>query len=322
MILIIVKKLLFMIQLIDIIDELDINDDIVISYCNKVFKNTITGYKLIFTPTQINKTNKLNKYVNNYKIFFDYETVIDFDYNNCMIEYSCSILICTDEDLEELDAIDIEGDREKLNKFLYPNDRPPRVICFKGYDCSTQLIKWVCDNQITYLGKKNNRFDFVSFNGSNFDNFILLNALLRQNETDLDCELLNVSDVFYNGNQILNFKINMKHSTFDIRKHLVGSLKDCCEGFKVNMCSKLDFNHNKAQQLHEDNQLMDYIKDNKELEEYNNMDCISLAIIFKRYRDALISMPQTKKYGENLTDNKTIGGIIYNIFKDHTKDLN
>ena len=305
----------------DIIDNLNINEDVVISYCNKVFKNTDKGYKMLFSPTQINKTNKLNEYVNNYKVFFDYETVIDFNNKNCMIEYSCSILICNDEDLQELDDIDKGADKEKLNEFLYPNNRPPRVICFKGYDCSKQLIKWIYDNQVKYLGKNNNRFDFVSFNGSNFDNFILLNALLRQDETDLNCEMLNVSDVFYNGNQILNLKINMKHSTFDIRKHLVGSLKSCCAGFKVNICGKLDFNHNTAQKLHEKGLLMDYIQNNKELEEYNNMDCISLAIIFKRYRDALISMPQTKKYGEHLTDFKTIGGIIFKIFEEHSKDL-
>ena len=305
----------------DIIDELKINNDILLSRCNKVFKNTEKGYKLLFTPTEINKTNKLNDFVNNYKVFFDYETVIDFEVNNCMKEYSCSILVLDDKDLNELDEIDISGDKKKLHKFLYPNNRAPRVICFKGFDCSTQLLNWIYDNQINYLNKENNRFDFVSFNGSNFDNFILLNALLKQDENDLTNKLLNVSDVFYNGNQILNFKINKKHSTFDIRKHLVGSLKSCCKGFNVNMCGKLDFDHNKAQKLYQKGKLIDYITDNQELEDYNNMDCISLAIIFKRYKDALINMPQTKKYGEKLTDNKTIGGIIYNIFKDHTRNL-
>jgi hypothetical protein len=305
----------------DIIDKLEINDNVVISYCNKVFKDTDKGYKMLFTPTQINKTNKLNEYVNNYKVFFDYETIIDFDDKNCMKEYSCSILICNDEDLDELDKLDKDEDKEALDKFLYPKNRPPRVICFKGYDCSDKLLKWIHDNQVNYLGKPNNRFDFVSFNGSNFDNFILLNALLKQDETDLYADKLNVSDVFYNGNQILNFKINMKHSTFDLRKHLVGSLKSCCAGFKVKICGKLDFNHNHAQKLHEKGELIDFIENNKELEEYNNMDCISLAIIFKRYKEALMSMPQTKKYGAELTDNKTIGGIIYNIFKDHTRGL-
>ena len=135
---------------------------------------------MLFTPTEINKTNKLNDFVNNYKVFFDYETVIDFEVNNCMKEYSCSILILDDKDLNELDEIDISGDKKKLYKFLYPNNRPPRVICFKGFDCSTQLLNWIYDNQINYLNKENNRFDFVSFNGSNFDNFILLNALLKQ----------------------------------------------------------------------------------------------------------------------------------------------
>ena len=305
----------------DIIDELNIDENILISYCNKVFKNTDKGYKMLFSPSQINKTNKKNDFVNNYKVFFDYETVINFNKSNCMEEYSCSILICSDKDLDELDDIDINGNKEILNKFLYPEYRPDRVICFKGYDCSTQLINWILKNQITYLGKDNNRFDFISFNGSNFDNFILLNALLKQDETDIITPQLNISDVFYNGNQILNFKINMKHSTFDIKKHLAGSLADCCKGFKIKLCSKLDFNHNKAQKLHDKGKLIEFITDNKELEEYNNFDCISLAIIFKRYKDALLSIPETKQYGENLTDNKTIGGVIYNIFKNHTKDL-
>ena len=307
----------------DIIDgDLEINENVLISYCNKVFKNTDKGYKLLFTPTEINKTNKLNDYVNNYKVFFDYETVIDFEVKNCMKEYSLSILVCTDDDLEELDKIDKDEDKEKLNKFLYPKNRPPRVICFKGFDCSKQFINWIIEFNALYLGKKNNRCDLVSFNGSNFDNFILLNALLKQDEYDIFSTKLNLSDVFYNGNQILNFKINDKHSTFDVRKHLVGSLKSCCNGFKVKICSKLDFNHNHAQKLYEKGQLINYIMDNKELEEYNNMDCISLAIIFKRYREALINMPQTKRYGEKLTENKTIGSVIYNIFKDHQKIIN
>lgn len=301
----------------DYIDNSNIQfeEDILLTYRKLIVKKSKDKYIKIFKPSEINKTNKKNRETFNYKIVFDYETIIDFKKSNCMREYSLSILILDDYDLEELDRIDKTGNKQMLKEFLYPYNRPPRVICFKGFDCSQQFLKWLMINQVEYLGNKNIFFDLISFNGANFDNFILLNALLNDNDD------LNVSNIMYSGNQLLDFTINGKHRTFDIRKHLVGSLKSNCAGFKLNLCSKLDFNHNDAQLLYEKGELIDYINNNDELEEYNNMDCISLAIIYKRYADALKQMDITKEYGDNLTKHRTIGSIIYKIFTTHCANL-
>ena len=46
-----------------------------------------------------------------------------------------------------------------------------------------------------------------------------------------------ISNVCYTNNQLLNFKINRRHNTFDIAKHLVGSLKKNCKSFKIKCCA-------------------------------------------------------------------------------------
>ena len=159
----------------------------------------------------------------------------------------------------------------------------------------------------------------MSFNGANFDNFILLHSLL-----DLDNDFgqeINVSQIFYNGSQILNMKINNKHSVFDIAKHLVGSLKSNCEGFNVKTVAKGEFNHHTAQKLHDEGKLIDFMTNNKELENYNNLDVLSLAVIFERYKNALRENEETIDYADDLCNRKTIGGLIFDIAKKSWKNL-
>jgi hypothetical protein len=221
-----------------------------------------------------------------------------------MKEYSLSILALTPEELLELDKFDKENDTEAVSTM-----RKEKCVTFLGHECSKDLIKWVIDNQT------DTKFVFVGFNNTNFDNFLLLDALLS-NENNKEIGEFSVGDIFYNGSQLLNFKMNGIHETFDIRKHLVGSLKKNCESFKINCCSKKDFDHHYAQQLYDSGGLIDYITNDEKLKEYNEYDVLATAVLFARYKSALNDIPSTKSYASEIHKTKTIGSLIYKVFND------
>ena len=297
-----------------IYDEINSHYDVIknncISLCDDVFINNafkvIKNDKVIFTPRQINLNSRakpLVKVETRY-IIFDYETVIDFDKSSCMQEYSLSILNLNDGELEDLTNADEDGDEKTVK-----NIRKNNCITFLGFDCSIQFIKWIIENQ------QNRCFVFIGFNNANFDNFIFLDALLRFQGKE-EADEYNVSDIFYNGSQLLNFYMNGRHNTFDIHKHLMGSLKNNCESFKIKCCAKKSFDHNKAQLLYAEDKLIDFIKDNEELKEYNEYDVLATAVLFCKYRRALHSVEATRVYADDLHNIKTVGSLIYKVFED------
>jgi hypothetical protein len=278
-------------------NKIEVEDDVFISLDSKVIKNN----QVIFSPKEINYNNKAKPpcSIKNKFVFFDYETVIDFTKNSCMSEYSLSILVLENQQLEKLCLADKQNNIDEVNRI-----RKECCITFLGYDCSNKFIKWIMKNEA------NTFFTFVGFNNANFDNFIFLDALLRYND---DC--VSVSEVFYNGSQLLNFKLSGRHSTFDIHKHLMGSLSANCKSFKINCCAKKSFNHDKAQQLHENNELITFITGNEELKEYNEFDVLATAVLFCKYRQALKDIQATKIYADDLHNVKTIGSLIYKVFE-------
>jgi len=280
----------------DVIEGDVILNDIYISDNCQVIKDG----KVIFTPRQVNINNKIKKDVETRYLIFDYETVIDFNKNSCMQEYSLSILNLSNRELEYLTQCDEEKNIDMINII-----RKNKCITFLGYDCSIQFIKWILENQM------DTAFVFIGFNNANFDNFILLDALIRYNEINTE---YSVSDIFYNGSQLHNFYLCGRHNTFDIHKHLVGSLKELCDSFKINCCAKKSFNHDKAQQLHLEGKLIDYITDNDELKEYNEYDVLATAVLFCKYRKALSQIECTSNYASELHNIKTIGSLIYKVF--------
>lgn len=286
-------------------------NNIKIGYGNKIYKNN----KLLFTSSQMRINNLVNTKTPVKYVFFDYETVIDFNSHNCMKAYSLSILVLEPKQLKMLEEHDLEyrkvGDEGKI---LIRNEineiRKNNCITFKGYECNDRFIEWFLQNQ------NDNLFVFVGFNNCNFDNFIMLNAFLQYNQENKYNEI-NVDNVFYSGSQLLNFRISGRHTFFDIRKHLMGSLKKNCESFKITCCAKKEFNHDYAQSLHDDGLLLDYINDNEELQEYNEFDVLSTAVLYKRYANALANIPSTTQYSTDLYNTKTIGSLIYKVFTQH-----
>jgi len=288
----------------DIIENNKIElDNIYLAGNNDILKNG----ELVFKPSQLNKNSLNTKQIPIEYIFFDYETIIDFNSDSCMKPYSLSILRLNNDELQKLDKYDKNGDFEEVNKI-----RKYNCLTFMGYDCNERFIKWIIENQ------HDKSFVFVGFNNTNFDNFLLLSGLLKYKGS----VEIGVSEIFYNGSQLLNFIINGRHTTFDIRKHLMGSLKNNCESFKIKCCSKKSFDHNKAQQLHEENKLLNFINNNEELEEYNEYDVLATAVLYQRYVNALNNIDATKKYANKLYETKTIGSLIYKVFTDKKKEKN
>jgi hypothetical protein len=284
-------------------NKIKLQEKICMDFSGDIYKNNIsvfTSRELIKNDIMLNNQDELEY------VFFDYETVIDFEESSCMKEYSLSILRLNNKQLEDLTNADIKGDAGEVERI-----RQKCCITFLGYDCSLKFINWIIENQ------KNKIFCFIGFNNTNFDNFIFLNALLKNKNNAIG--EYSTSEIFYNGSQLLNFKMNGRHHTFDIHKHLMGSLRDNCESFKIKCCKKLEFNHNKAQQLYLDNKLIDFITGNQELKDYNEFDVLATAVLFCKYRKALENIPATKPYTYNLTDTKTIGSLIFKVFDDYKK---
>jgi hypothetical protein len=293
-----------------IYDEFNSHYDIIknnnVVLCDKTYitnsGSIVKDNKILFSPRQINSNSFSEKKAELRYLIFDYETVIDFDKDSCMREYSLSILNLSNKELEELTTADEEKDIDTVNKI-----RRDRCMTFLGFDCSNEFIKWILDNQF------DTAFVFIGFNNANFDNFILLDALLRFNQEHHE---FSVSDIFYNGTQLLNFYMCGRHNTFDIHKHLMGSLKDNCESFKINCCAKKSFDHNKAQQLYLNGELIDFITNNEELKEYNEFDVLATAVLFCKYRRALENVEATKPYARLLHNTKTVGSLIYKVFEE------
>jgi hypothetical protein len=190
----------------------------------------IINGKIIFSPKQILINSHMKTTGKFEYLFFDYETIIDFNANSCMRPYSLSILRLNEDELVALEVKDSKNDLEAVSHL-----RKTNCITFLGYDCNEKFINWFCKEQ------QENTFCFVGFNNANFDNFLLLDGLLRHDQHKHRVAF-NVNGVFYNGSQLLNFTINGRHKVFDIHKHLcIGSLANNCKSFKINCCSKKSF---------------------------------------------------------------------------------
>jgi len=274
------------------------------------------GEKEVYKARVLNTVRKNVEFVETLYVFFDYETIVDFDHHNCMKEYSLSILALDKDELNALNNADKKHDEATVAKL-----RREKCTTFLGFDCSQKFIEWILDNQT------NRAMIFISFNGVVFDNFFFLDALLRntgkfRHEYDVD-------RIFYNGSQLMNFTINGRHNTFDIHKHLVGSLASNCKSFKINCCAKKSFDHALAQELFDSGKLIDFVSTSDELREYNEYDVLATAVLYARYAEALGEINCTKKYSEMtvrpehekslaaLHKMKTIGSLIYSTFTDH-----
>lgn len=284
--------------------------EIRLGFNNKIYVKVGERYKELYCLTGLDKKNEkygINKEIHNkakkfshdknYYIVFDYETVCDYNDNNINKPYSLAFGIYSKDELDKLNKYEKNGNgcENELKNFI------DKVEYHEGFDCTRQLYERISDKKYS-----NVKFYLISFNGANFDNFILYNELKR---IDSDC----VSQAFYQKSSLLNFKIFGIHSMFDIRKHLVGSLKANCDSFKIQHFSKKEFDHALAQEWFNEGILFEKLKETN-IEEYNKYDILSTAVLFTRYKDVIDC--KISDIG-CLEDFPTIGGMVYKIMNEY-----
>lgn len=280
---------------------LSIKDNIYVERTSDIFIVNNNKPKTIKTKRQVYEESDIKGKEQNqvFYIFFDYETVIDWKINNCMREYSLSWFFMSHQEVESI----IKFDGMKKDTFELSKEN-----CFNeiGFDCSLKFIEWFNEFQLNRVCK------FVSYNGANFDNYFLLNAMLEYKKTN-DTKI-NITDLLYSGNQLLNFKINGTHNMYDLHKHLMGSLKSNCESFKIpKKYSKLECDHKEIQNLYnnDNNAFIDIIKQRESLIDYNNNDVYSLACLFIKYYQAMSNIDGFEYLqGEKFCEIGTIGSMI------------
>ena len=294
-------------------NKLEINDNIYIGADCSLYKyeedkmTQMKGRFRRFMNVEINNYN-LNdvKKVDTCYVGFDFETIIDYGTKSRMRPYSVSYGLFTEDILMELEMADKMGDEKRVQVL-----RETNMKTSMGFDCIDEFIKWIVRIQV------DKKLVFIGFNNSNFDNYLLIDRIL-----EMECDDIKVSNIMYNGSQLLNATINGRHTFFDLSRHLLGTLEKCCEGFKVKMCSKLKINHHYYQTQYDEGKLIDYITDNKELKKYNENDVLSVMVIYSRYRTALSNISGMEELSENLHNNITIGGLTYKRFMGYWKTQN
>lgn len=286
--------------------------DIYATYNLRIFEKIDDKYKLMKTYEQNYKEKvelkvcKQPEITDEY-IILDYEGVTDFNKDNVTVPYSLAFLHCTYEQLEQLSVYDEHGDDIEIQKFIGRHGH------FKlGYDCTRELHDYM-----TKYGTQK-RFTIVTFNGVNYDNLILYHDLKRINS---EC----VGKPFYSGTRLMNFRIWGIHDMFDIRKHVVGSLKKCCKDFQISTCAKQEFSHIDAQKLYDKSNLIRELGTKEKYEtikKYNMYDVLSLGVLFYRYRKTITDIKSFNWVHERFEKHKTLGTLMMSQIKRYWKRKN
>lgn len=277
----------------------------------KILKASLEKHLAMQDPDFIKEVySKKDKLLFRY-IFFDFEGVVDFKTNSVTRAYSCSYLTVTTE--KTIDAF-IDYDLKKVKQ--WESKRRLGVVYKRfllGYDCASiladEIIKCKTPNTFTYL---------IGFNSQNYDNFIIYNAL-KEKVSD------RLSIPFYSGSSMLNFSYAGRTRCFDVCRFTQGRLADICNSFKINM-QKLHVNHFIPQHLYDisPEHLINELKKNKVLEDYNNRDvevliplCAKLDKSFKEIIKEGANVFDKKKRRQSILDFLTLPGFVYHIQKSH-----
>jgi len=283
-------------------NPLTIKDDIYISRCIKMYRKTDKKYIKIFNATELNKNAMKPSFVNHKYIVFDYETIVDWGHSSILKPYALSYFVCDDEDLKEIDKADTEKNTKLIKEIVKSN-------CYNsvGWNCTKSMYDYITKNQEETV------YTLVSFNGCNFDNFILADWLYKN-------KMENISNPCYTNSQLLNFTINGRHNLFDLRRHVVGSLAHNCKSFKISSCAKKELDHNLVQLDYEKDpkNFINKMKLNEKMIEYNNFDVLSTGLLYHRYEKTFKDSDHTKNI--ELRKKLTIGSIIWEVFEKYNKE--
>lgn len=232
-------------------------------------------------------------------LFFDIETATDYEERLINTPYSISFLDLNEDDINKLVVIEDTKNTHELQQFIKEKSH-----FYHGADCIRRFVDYIQehDSACTY--------QLVSFNGVNFDNYILYWTCIHY-----FCD--NIGDPLIANGQLLNFKLFNKHYPKDIRKFVSGSLKANCKAYNISLCAKKDgFSHIEMQAKYNDGVLWEFIKDNKKLEEYNTYDVLALAVLYGKFTKAISIALPTSNFNKSLT----LGQLVNEVIEEDTKN--
>lgn len=231
-------------------------------------------------------------------LYFDIETVTDYEDRLINTPYSISFLDLDESDIDTLVNIEDKKNEDALKIFI-----KEKATFYHGPDCVKRFVDYIELNDCSCV------YQLISFNGSNFDNFLVYNTCNRY-YPDI------IGDPLIANGQLLNFKLFGKNYPKDIRKFVSGSLKANCKAYGIELCAKKDgFSHTQMQEKYDNGELWDFIKDSEKLEEYNTFDVLSLAVLYGKFTKAIkIALPTS-----NFNKCITLGQLVNEVIEEDIK---
>ena len=255
-------------------------------------------------------------------IFYDYETVVDYSREDVLIPISLGFVEVDKTDIETLsitdryDVLEEQIEAKKKARKDCMEKLETKVVVRCGEDCTESMYD-VIRNSV------NTMYTLVSFNGAKFDHYLLYKSLLK-----ICPDVL--SKVFFVKNDLLNFKIQGVHELFDLHKYIPSSLKEACKDFNLGEYSKKEIDFNEIQKRYDDEVneeiFLKKLREDDKFIEYQKYDILSLLKLFVEYKNSLSEIMEhvikTRQF--EMTDYKTIGGLMKEVMNEHvdTKNIN
>jgi len=255
--------------------------------------------------------------------FFDLECFTEYKENCASQPYAISYAIMSLADLAQLDTLD-KDEQADDSTFL-----STKLFHSASFDCVNLFIA-----KILSLSQANpsGRIVLVGFNNTNYDNFMLLHSLLITPNVVL-------KHISYHGSSRIADILFENCNVFDLRRHIVSSLKKACESFGVKRYAKTDLGenitHDNVQLIAAEtgmdaeeafyHQLFQKVS-HSVLEKYNNYDVLSLAVLFFRYYTFMNTFPcfgRARKDGDGVLkevyEYSSGPAFMYGVFQAYKK---
>lgn len=223
-------------------------------------------------------------------LIYDVETIYDPQAKCVCKPYSLSYVILEHDAKTGLPIFDFRGKEGEWKQ---------KTVFVTGSDCFDSLFDELLNNE-------RRAKILVGFNSSRFDNFLLVDELIKRGYHP---------ELFYAQNAILNIKVG-GCSSFDVFNFVRCKLSFACKSYKTYPEKMEGFDHSVPQNKFHDggwNNLMDWAEDNEMLEKYNKLDVLSLADLYVKLAAAIQRPlgPLIRVY-----DYLTIGSLSYSIWKN------
>mgnify|MGYP003114410881 CR=1 FL=1 len=228
-------------------------------------------------------------------VIFDNETIFDKQDENFLKVYGVSWFLW--DYTKEFNYNDGWNEDKTENKY----HEEPYCYYKKGENCIDELIRFLLNPPEGIIYRP------MGFNNSRFDNYSFCESAMKFKVLE---------DIFMADGSILYTRITGVANVWDASRFLVGmSLDTACKNYGTNPKKMPDLiNHYEVQCYYEYNGwsgLTDLLESKKELVLYNKIDCICLASLIGKMRDAYLEL-----FDEDVFKNLTISSMGYKICSD------